>query len=110
DMRALHQAGDRAARFAIGHFCYWAVRHAGSMIAAMDGLDALAFTGGIGENDAEVRARIMEGLGWLGLRFDPEANAAGASGLHSEGSSIGAWIVPAEEERMIARQVRAMTN
>ncbi|MBS0565333.1 MAG: acetate kinase, partial [Proteobacteria bacterium] len=66
DMRALRAAGTPEARFAIDHFCYWAVRHAGSMIAAMGGLDAIAFTGGIGENDAGVRAAILEGLAFAG--------------------------------------------
>src|SRR6056297_1009955 len=102
DMRALLEADTDAARFAIDHFCYWAIRHAGSLIAAIEGLDAVAFTGGIGENAAPVRARIMAGLGWLGLRADPAANEGGGPRLHSPGSSIAAWIVPAQEERMIA--------
>lgn len=102
DMRALERDGSAESRFAIEHFCHWAVRHAGSAIAAMGGLDAIAFTGGIGENAAPVRARIMEGLAWLGLEADADANAAGAARLHREGSRIAAWIVPAREERQIA--------
>lgn len=82
DMRALHAAGTAEARFALDHFVYWAIRHAGSMIAALGGLDAVAFTGGIGENDARVRDAIMEGLAWAG-----------------ENPML---IVPAEEERQIA--------
>ncbi|MFB9151043.1 acetate/propionate family kinase [Roseovarius ramblicola] len=108
DMRALMQADTTEARFAIGHFCYWAVRHAGSLIAAMEGLDAVAFTGGIGENAAPVRARIMDGLGWLGLRADAAANAGGGPRLHAQGSAIAAWIVPAREERMIAADALAL--
>ena len=88
DMRALHAAGTPEAAFAVDHFCYWAVRHAGSMIAAMGGLDGIAFTGGIGENDAEVRGRIVAGLAW-----------AGAVPVH---------IVPAEEERSIAAEALAL--
>ena len=65
DMRALHRAGTEDARFAVAHFCYWAVRHAGSMIAAMGGLDAVAFTGGIGENDVIVRREILKGLAFV---------------------------------------------
>ena len=65
DMRALHVAGTEEARFAVAHFCYWAMRHAGSMIAAMGGLDAVAFTGGIGENDSFVRAEILQGLAFV---------------------------------------------
>lgn len=88
DMRALHAAGTREARFAIDHFIYWAIRHAGSMIAAMGGLDGVAFTGGIGENDARVRGAIRTGLAWAG-----------------ENPML---IVPAEEERQIAVEAAAL--
>lgn len=108
DMRALHAAATPEADFAIRHFVYWAVRHAGSMIAAMGGLDAVAFTGGIGENDAAVRAGIVAGLGWLGVQIDPDANATNATALHPRGAAIPVWIVPADEERMIARDARAL--
>jgi acetate kinase len=84
DMRGLHNALTPEADFAIDHFCYWAVRHAGSMIAAMGGLDAVAFTGGIGENDAGIRTRIVAGLAWAG--------------------AVPCFVVPAEEEREIAVQ------
>ncbi|MEL6767528.1 MAG: acetate/propionate family kinase [Pseudomonadota bacterium] len=110
DMRALEEAGTPEARFAIEHFCYWAVRHAGSMIAAMGGLDAIAFTGGIGENASTVRAAIMAGLGWAGVSVDDAANGAGGPRLHAEGSSVTAWVVPAEEEAMIAREARALLS
>lgn len=106
DMRRLHalaEGGDEAARFAIAHVCYWILRHAGSMIAAMGGLDGIAFTGGIGENDAQVRAEVMAGLAWLGLEADAGANAARGPALHRAGSRVGAWIVPAKEEQTIAR-------
>ncbi len=89
DMRALHGAGTAAARFAVAHFCYWAVRHAGSMIAAMGGLDAVAFTGGIGENDAFVRGEILRGLAFV---------AAGKP----------VFVIAAEEERQIAMEVLAL--
>lgn len=86
DMRVLHASA--AGRFAVEHFCYWAIRHAGSMIAAMGGLDAMAFTGGIGENDAGVRDAIVQGLRWAG--------------------DVPVWVIPADEERQIAAEVRAM--
>lgn len=89
--------------FAIEHFCYWTLRHAGSLIAALEGLDAIAFTGGIGENAVGVRARILRGLEWLGVRMDPDANHRNASRLHAETSKIAIWIAPAREEEMIAR-------
>ena len=86
DMRVLHAS--EAGLFAVEHFCYWAIRHAGSMIAAMGGLDAMAFTGGIGENDAGVRDAIVQGLRWAG--------------------DVPVWVIPADEERQIAAEVRAM--
>lgn len=108
DMRALREADTPESRFAIGHFVYWAVRHAGSMIAAMEGLDAVAFTGGIGENDVETRAAILAGLGWAGAVVDPRANAAGGQALHPDGASVAAWVVPADEERRIARDALSL--
>jgi acetate kinase len=108
DMRALLEADTEESRFATRHFCYWALRHAGSLIAAMEGVDALAFTGGIGENAAPIRERIVAGLGWLGARLDPAANAAGAARLHAEASALGIWIVPAAEEARIAADALAL--
>jgi len=108
DMRALLEDDGPQARFAVEHFCYWAVRHAGALIAAMEGADAIAFTGGIGENAAPVRARIVDGLGWIGARLDPAANDRGAARLHADDSRIGCWIVPAAEERRIAADALAV--
>jgi acetate kinase len=102
DMRALHAAGTDEARFAIDHFCYWAVRHAGSLVAAMGGLDAVVFTGGIGENDPVVRGRILDGLGYLGVVADGDANRVNAPRLHDPSSAVAIWTVPADEERQIA--------
>ena len=104
DMRTISARDDADARFAIAHFCYWAIRHAGSMIAAMGGIDALAFTGGIGENDSRIREAILDGLTWTGLSADKAANAKAAPRLHADRSSIGAYIVPAREERQIAAE------
>ncbi len=83
DMAAILGRDDAQARFAVDHFCYWAIRHAGSAIAAMGGLDAIAFTGGIGENAAPVRAAIIAGLAFLG--------------------PVPVHVVAADEERQIAR-------
>jgi len=102
DMRALLASDDADCRLAVDHFCHRAVRHAGALIATMGGCDALAFTGGIGENAAPIRARIMQGLAWLGLSMDSAANDTNAPRLHARDSAISAWIIPAEEERMIA--------
>src|SRR6056297_776051 len=102
DMRALLASDDADCRLAVDHFCHRAVRHAGASIATMGGCDALAFTGGIGENAAPIRARIMQGLAWLGLSMDGAANDTNTPRLHARDSAISAWIIPAEEERMIA--------
>ena len=103
DMRNLMLDHSADANFAVEHFCYWSLRHAGSLIAAMEGLDAIAFTGGIGENAVTVRAIILRGLEWIGVRMDPDANHRNGPRLHAETSKVGVWIVPAREEWMIAR-------
>jgi len=103
DMRNLMVDPSADSAFAIEHFCYWSLRHAGSLIAAMEGLDAIAFTGGIGENAVGVRARILRGLEWIGTRMNPDANHARKTRLHADSSKIAVWVVPAEEEKMIAR-------
>lgn len=108
DLRALRAAGSERADFALQHFCYWAIRLAGSMVAAMGGLDAIVFTGGIGENDAEVRAEILTGLGFLGVEYDPEANRTQAASLHKPNSNVAIRIVPADEEGQIAREAMAV--
>lgn len=88
--------------FAVEHFIYWAVRHAGSMVAAMGGLDAVVFTGGIGENDATVRLGIARGLSYLGAVVDEAANAKNEAVLQGAASTVAIWTVPADEERQIA--------
>jgi len=103
DMRALMDAPNAASTFAVAHFCYWAVRHAGSLLAAMGGCDAMVFTGGIGENAAAIRRQILDGLDWMGVALDDERNAGNGPRLHSDGAPIALWVVPADEERVIAR-------
>ena len=108
DMRALAAENTPDARFAVDHFCYWAVRHAGSMIAAMGGLDGIAFTGGIGENAPPLRARILDGLVWAGAAYTETANQNGTACLHETGSGVAIWTVPAQEERQIASEAMAL--
>ena len=103
DMRKLMVDPSADSAFAIDHFCYWSLRHAGSLIAAMGGLDAIAFTGGIGENAIGVRAHILRGLEWLGVRMNPDYNHRNAPRLHADSSKVAIWVVPAREERMIAK-------
>jgi acetate kinase len=103
DMRQLRVSADEAAREAIALFDYRAVREIGSLAAALGGLDALVFTGGIGEHDAETRAAIVEQCGWLGARLDDERNEAGEGRISGAASSVDVWVVPTDEERMMAR-------
>lgn len=108
DMRRLVLDHTADSDFAVEHFCYWSLRHAGSLIAALEGLDSIAFTGGIGENAIGVRARILRGLEWIGVRMDPDANHRNAPRLHAETSRVAVWIVPAREEEMIARDALSL--
>lgn len=108
DLRALHAAGTAEARFALEHFAYWAVRHAGSMVAAMGGLDAVVFTGGIGENDAWMRNEILSGLAFLGVSPDPAANSRNDKVLQDATSRVVILVVPADEERQIALEAQAV--
>ena len=102
DMRNLMVDPSADSAFAVEHFCYWSLRHAGSLIAAMGGCDAIAFTGGIGENAVGVRARILQGLEWLGVRMHPDFNHSSRARLHADSSKVAVWVVPAKEEQMIA--------
>lgn len=108
DMRNLMLDASADSDFAIEHFCYWSLRHAGSLIAAMEGVDAIAFTGGIGENATGVRARILRGLEWAGVKMNPDANHRNASKLHAETSKVAVWLIPAKEEQMIAKDALSL--
>lgn len=103
DMRELLATELPSAKLAVDLYCYRARRELGSLVAALGGLDALVFTGGIGENAAPVREAICRELGWLGLDFDPEANAVNDSRISRADSRVCAWIIPTDEERMIAQ-------
>jgi acetate kinase len=103
DMRTLRASSNPAAAEAIALFTYRIVREIGSLTAALGGLDALIFTGGIGENDAAIRAEIADGCRWLGLELDETRNSNRAHRISTETSPLSAWIVPTDEELMIAR-------
>ena len=103
DMRELLASGEREAREAVDLFCYRLVRESGALVAALGGLDALVFTGGIGANAAPVRERACNALAWLGIELDPAANAAGATLITRPGSRVAALALPTNEEWMIAR-------
>ncbi|SIO60435.1 acetate kinase [Singulisphaera sp. GP187] len=107
DMREL-QASDQAhANEAIELFAYRISRELGSLAAALGGLDALVFTGGIGENDVNIRERVCRSATWLGLTLDPAANAShGPRISRPDGNGVSAWVVPTNEELMIAQHTR----
>jgi len=108
DMRTLRQSSEPEAAEALALFVYRIVREIGSMAAALGGIDGLVFTAGIGENDAATRSEVAAGCRWLGLALDEERNKRGETRLHAEGSRLTAWVVPTDEERMIARYTARM--
>jgi acetate kinase len=110
DVRELLASGDPRAAEALELFVYRIGRELGSLAAALGGLDALVFTGGIGENATEIRRQVCRDAAWLGLAVDEGANAAGGPRISLPGSAITAWVVPTDEERMIATHVRAVLD
>jgi acetate kinase len=110
DMRELlaedAESGDRRARLAIALFCYRVRKYIGSYLAALNGADAVVFSGGIGENAAPIRAMICENMDFLGMKLDPARNAALAGGegrIDAEDSRVQLWVIPTDEELLIAR-------
>src|SRR5689334_8201946 len=111
DMRDLldeaHENNDRRARLAIEIFAYRARKYIGAYLAAMSGADAIVFTGGIGENSAEIRAGICAGLEWMGLTLDVERNGEQTGGregvISTDSSRLAAYVIPTDEELLIAR-------
>jgi acetate kinase len=108
DMRTVLASVLPQARAAIDLFVYRFRRELGSMVAAIDGLDALVFTGGIGEHAAAIRERVGRDAAWLGVELDPEANASGGPRISVESARVSAWVIPTDEERMIARHTRRL--
>ena len=103
DVRELEKSADPKAAFALEYFVYRAGLLAGMLAAALGGLDAFVFTAGIGENSATIRARIAERLGWLGVVLDSKTNAAGAQLISRKDSRVAVYVVPTNEELMIAQ-------
>ena len=110
DMRALLASSDPRAAEAIDLFIYRITRELGSLAAALGGLDTLVFTGGIGENAAAIRARVCRDAGWLGMELDEAANQAGGPRISTAGSRVTAWVIPTNEELMIARHTRLLLH
>lgn len=107
DMRVLEASDDGRSRDAIDYFVASIQRATGALTASLRGLDALVFTGGIGENSVSVRRRVLEGLAWLGIEVDAEANARGDETISAAASPVKAYVLKTDEELMIARHTRA---
>ena len=116
DLRDIEQAaaeGDTAAELAISLFCYRIAQYIGAYAVALQGLDAVAFSGGIGEHSATVRRRVCAQLGFLGVSIDPELNNAPLTDSAAQVDArkgVEVWVVPADEERQIAFEVHALLS
>ncbi len=110
DMRTLLDSTEPRAKFAVDLFVYRIGRELGSLAAALGGLDALVFTGGIGEHAVPIRERVCKAAAWLGVELDPLANAAGGPRISTAGSRISVWVIPTNEELMIARHTRSILD
>ena len=118
DMRELlaeaEENGDRRARLSIEIFCYRASKYVGAYLAAMNGADAIIFTGGIGENSAEVRRLICEQLSWMGIEIDPSRNVTFINGregtISKDNARLKVYVIPTNEELLIARDAARLTS
>jgi acetate kinase len=108
DMRTLLASGEPRARLAVDLYLYRIRRELGSLAAALGGLDAIVFTAGIGENSAAIRERVCRDAAWLGVDLDVAANAAGGPRIGTPQSRISAWVIPTNEELMIAQHTRRL--
>ena len=108
DMRVLLESPEPRAALAVDLYLYRIRRELGSLAAALGGLDAIVFTAGIGENSAAIRERVCRDAAWLGLELDAAANAARGPRISTTGSRVSAWILPTNEELMIARHTRRL--
>lgn len=114
DMRTLRAKKNQAAEFAIDLFTHRIVRESGAMVACMEGIDVLAFSGGIGEHDGILRQQVCEKLSWLGLELNQEKNQQATGNqimsVHAEGSAVEIWVIPTDEGRVAAREAAALIN
>ena len=108
DMRDLLGRSEPAARLAVDYFVYRAAKEIGALAAALGGVDALVFTAGIGENSPEIRQRICASSAWLGIEVDEAANAKCLSKISTTHSKTSVWVIPTNEELMIARHTGAL--
>jgi acetate kinase len=107
DMRVLLASREPRAALAIDLFVYRIGRELGALAATLGGLDAIVFTAGIGEHAAPIRERVCRNAAWLGVELDAQANATHGPRISTAGSRTAAWVIPTNEELMIARHTRA---
>jgi acetate kinase len=114
DMRTLRAKKNQAADFAIDLFTHRIVRESGAMVACMEGIDILAFSGGIGEHDGILRQQVCQKLSWLGIELNQEKNQQATGNeimsVHAEGSTVEIWVIPTDEGRVAAREAAELIN
>jgi acetate kinase len=110
DMRTLLASDAPRARLAVDLYTYRLGRELGSLAAAAGGLDALVFTGGIGEHAPAIRETACRAAAWLGVELDPAANQAGGPRISAAASKVAVWVIPTNEELMIARHTSTLTK
>jgi acetate kinase len=108
DMRDLLGRSEPDARLAIDYFVYRAAKEIGALAAVLGGVDGLVFTAGIGENSAEIRKRISDASAWLGIELDDKANEGRGPRISKPGSKVSVWVIPTNEELMIARHTSSL--
>ena len=110
DMRTLQESTDPAAVAAVEYFVYAMTKYVGAYVSVLGGLDAFIFTAGIGENSVPVRAALCGKLAWLGVKLDEQANASGGPRISASDSAVSVWVIPTNEELMIAQHTLALTR
>jgi acetate kinase len=108
DMRLLLESTNPQAKLAVDYFVHYVGKEIGALTAVLGGLDGLVFTAGIGENSPAIRARILAACEWLGVRLDADANVRGGPCISAAGSAVAVWVVPTNEELMIAQHTRRL--
>jgi acetate kinase len=110
DMRVLQESADPRAVAAVEYFVYAMAKYAGAYTSVLGGLDAFVFTAGIGEHSAPVRAALCDKLAWLGVKLDAQANASGGPRISTPDSAVSVWIIPTDEELMIAQHTLTLVR
>jgi acetate kinase len=110
DVRELQKSSDKNAAFALDYFAYRVALNTGMLAAALGGIDAFVFTAGVGENSPTMRSRIVERLGWLGITLDSAANASGDPRISQKDSRVAVYVIPTNEELMIARHTLSVLS